>query len=822
MTMTKATVTPQEINAILNFEHPNPFEVLGMHEIQYNKKKALVVRAFFPEVEQAIVHDIKNQKSYPMTRINGDGFFEVIFPNRQKHFPYQIETIDIQGKQKCFTDVFSFSPILSDDDLKLFKEGKHYTLYEKLGCHLMTLNGVSGAFFAVWAPNAKRVSIVGDFNRWDKQRHPMRFRKDAGVWELFIPGVKEGDCYKYEIEMQSKKLCMKSDPCGFQYELRPEHASIVTDLDRFAWTDRTWMLRRKQSNPLERPISVYEVHLGSWMRPAKDGTARSDVEEGNPFLSYRELADRLIPYVRDMGFTHIELLPITEHPFDASWGYQVTGYYAPTSRHGTPEDLMFFVNTCHQEGIGVILDWVPSHFPKDDHALSNFDGTSLYEYEDPWLRDHKNWGTLIFDYEKNEVKNFLLASALFWFEKFHIDGIRVDAVSSMLYLDYGRGPGEWIPNKFGGPENLAAIDFLKELNTIIHEQFPGTITIAEESTSWLGVTRPTYLGGLGFTFKWNLGWMHDTLRYISHDPIYRKYVHNMVPLVLLYAFHEHFVLPLSHDEVVHCKKSLIGKMPGDRWQKFANLRVLYGFMLGHPGKKLLFMGDEFGQENEWDHDNGLDWNLLQHDLHQGLQKYIRDLNHLYVSEPALFLDDAYAQCFEWIDIHNFDHSVFAFMRKTLDEDPQILIFLCNFTPVPRHNYRVGVPLPGYYREIFNSDAEVYGGKNIGNANGSYAEPIPWQTQAYSVCLTLPPLSTIILKPEVEKLLYLKQEGEQMLVLHQKEPQELRPKQAEKQGELVSQEESQELRPKQEEEQISSQKQESRLRRVFHGYNYPYG
>lgn len=823
------------MQTILNAEHPNPFTVLGMHKIRYRRKPAIVVRAVCFDAEQVFVYDTQAQQSYPMTRVYDGHFFEAIFPDRQESFPYQLETIDAQGNKTSIFDTYAFPPLLSDDDLKLFREGKHYTIYEKFGCHLMTLNGVSGVFFAVWAPNAKRVSVIGDFNRWDDRRHPMRFRKDAGVWELFIPGVKAGDCYKYEIEMLSKERATKFDPCGFWYELRPEHASIVTDLDRFAWTDRTWMLKRKQSNPLDSPVSVYEVHLGSWMRTAKDGT-----EKGNQFLSYRELADKLIPYVRDLGFTHIELLPITEHPFDASWGYQVTGYYAPTSRHGTPEEFMCFVNTCHQEGIGVILDWVPSHFPKDDHALSNFDGTSLYEYEDPWLRDHKNWGTLIFDYEKNEVKNFLLASAFFWFEKFHIDGIRVDAVSSMLYLDYGRGPGEWMPNKFGGPENLAAIEFLKDLNTIIHERFPGAMTIAEESTSWLGVTRPTYLGGLGFTFKWNLGWMHDILLYMSHDPIYRKYVHNMVPLVLLYAFHEHFVLPLSHDEVVHCKKSLIEKMPGDTGQKFANLRALYGFMLGHPGKKLLFMGAEFAQWNEWDHDNSLDWHLLQDNLHQGLQTYIRDLNHLYVSEPAVFVDDTYAQCFEWIDLHNSDYSVFAFMRKTLDEHPQILIFLCNFTPVPRYNYRVGVPLSEYYREIFNSDAEVYGGSNLGNAGECYVEPIPWHRQAHSISLTLPPLSTIILKPGGEKRLHLKQE-EQELRLSQTEPQELPPKHEEEQGAPVSQAEPQEVPSKHEEEQEApvSQaepqevhlkheevqklrpKHENVRRRVLHGHNYPY-
>jgi 1,4-alpha-glucan branching enzyme len=630
--------------------------------------------------------------------------------------------------------------VLSDDDLNLFREGKYYTIYEKFGCHLMKVNGVSGAFFAVWAPNAKRVSVIGDFNGWDGRKHPMQLRKEWGVWELFIPDVKEGDRYKYKIKTSLGHLYAKSDPYGFHCELRPKTSSIVTNLDHFAWTDLDWMIKRQHKNPLNSSISVYEVHLGSWTRES---------EQGNQFLSYRELAKKLLPYVKEMGFTYIELLPITEHPFDGSWGYQVTGYYAPTSRHGTPEDFMYFVNTCHREGIGVIIDWVPAHFPKDGHSLLSFDGTCLYEYSDPRLGEHIDWGTLIFDYGKKEVKNFLLANAVFWFDKFHIDGIRVDAVASMLYLDYGRKAGEWIPNKFGGHENLEAIEFLKALNTIIHEQFPGTMTIAEESTSWLGVTRPTYLGGLGFTFKWNLGWMNDILIYMAHDPIYRKYVHNMISFVFLYAFHEHFVLPLSHDEVVHCKRSLIGKMPGDKWQKFANLRVLYGFMFGHPGKKLLFMGDEFGQWNEWDHDNSLDWHLLQDAPHQGLRNYVRDLNHLYVSEPALFQDDSDKACFEWIDYHDYDNSVITFMRKTLDENPQILVFLCNFTPIARHHYCVGVPLPGYYREMINSDAEVYGGGNVGNAGGCYAESTPWQGQPYSMSLTLPPLSTLILKPVEE-------------------------------------------------------------------------
>ncbi len=625
-----------------------------------------------------------------------------------------------------------------DSELKLFREGKYHRLYNRFGCHLMTLNEISGAFFAVWAPNAGGVSVIGDFNGWNGQKHPMRQRKETGVWELFIPGIKEGERYQYEMKTPAGGIHHKSDPYGFHFEVRPNTSSIVTDIDHFSWTDLDWMIRRKHTNPLKSPISVYEVHLGSWMR--KDGQ----------FLSYRELAETLIPYVKEMGFTHIELLPVSEHPFDGSWGYQVSGYYAPTSRHGTPEEFMYFVNACHCEEIGIIMDWVPSHFPKDPHFLSNFDGTCLYEYDDPRLGEHKDWGTLIFDYRKNEVRNFLLSNAIFWFEKFHIDGIRVDAVSSMLYLDYSREEGEWIPNKYGGPENLEAIDFLKELNTLLQERFPGTITIAEESTSWLGVTYPAYLGGLEFTFKWNLGWMNDMLHYMSHDPIYRKFVHNIVSFVFLYAFHEHFMLELSHDEVVHGKGSLLGKMPGEEWQKFANLRALYGFMFGHPGKKLLFMGSEFGQSKEWNHETSLEWELLQYGPHQGLQRFVRDLNRLYILEPALYVDDIKDRCFDWIDYHDYDNSAFSFMRKTVAQDEQIVIFVCNFTPVPRHDYRVGVPLPGCYHELINSDAEKYGGSTPDNSEGYHADQIPWQKQPYSLCITLPPLSTLILKPVGEK------------------------------------------------------------------------
>ena len=733
----KPTVKPQEIEAIANSEHRDPFEVLGMHEVRYKRKKAIAVRAYFYDVVESSVYVPDEDKLYPMQQMPDTGFFEVIFPHRKDAFRYQLETVDEQGQRKRFDDVYSFLPVLSDGDLHLFAEGKHYQIYEKLGCHLITHNGVDGAFFAVWAPNAKRVSVVGDFNRWDGRRHPMRMRGMSGVWELFIPDLKEGTLYKFELKTQLSHLYLKTDPYAFYCQQRPENASVIVNIDRFAWTDQEWIVQREQEEPLKTPVSIYEVHPGSWMREGKD----------NRFLTYRELAEKLIPYVKEMGFTHIELLPIAEHPLDESWGYQVTGYYAPTSRYGHPEDFMYFVNACHKADIGVLVDWVPAHFPKDSYGLPYFDGTFLYEHADPRLGEHRDWGTLIFNYGRNEVRNFLLANALFWFDKYHIDGIRVDAVASMLYLDYSRDEGEWIPNRYGGRENLEAISFLKELNERIYESFPGVMTIAEESTAWPGVSHPTYLGGLGFLFKWNMGWMNDMLVYMSKDPVHRRYHHNMLTFALLYAFHENFMLVLSHDEVVHGKRSLLDKMPGDVWQKFANLRSLYGFMLGHPGKKLLFMGGEFGQWIEWNSDQSLDWNLLEYDKHRELQRYVRDVNRIYTSEPALFRHDFNYQSFEWIDFHDSDNSVISFMRKNLEREEDTLVFICNFTPVVRENYRIGAPLPGYYREILNSDAAIYGGSGVTNNGGCMAEPTLWQGQPYSLNLTLPPLGVLVFNVE---------------------------------------------------------------------------
>lgn len=626
--------------------------------------------------------------------------------------------------------------VLTDFDLHLIGEGSHYKKYEKLGAHVMEINGIKGVHFAVWAPNAKRVSVIGDFNNWDGRRHPMRVLGSSGVWEIFIPGLDEGELYKFEIKSKSHNyIAVKVDPYAFYFELRPKSASIVYNINKYQWNDSTWMEMRAKKNWFESQVSIYEVHLGSWMRVP---------EEGNRWLTYRELADKLVKYVKEMGYTHIELLPVTEHPLDASWGYQTIGYFAPTSRFGTPEDFMHLIDQCHQNNIGVILDWAPAHFPRDAHGLGFFDGTCLYEHEDPRKGEHRDWGTLIFNYGRNEVRNLLISNALFWFEKYHVDGLRVDAVASMLYLDYSRKEGEWIPNIFGGRENLEAIDFLKKFNEIAHEYHSGILTIAEESTAWPGVSRPTYLGGLGFSMKWNMGWMNDMLEYISKDPVHRKYHHNDLTFSLLYAFTENFILVLSHDEVVHGKRSMLSKMPGDMWQKFANLRLFYGFMYGHPGKKLLFMGGEFGQWDEWNHDRSIDWHLLQYEPHWRLQKYVKDLNHLYRSEPALYEVDFNYWGFEWIDFRDSEQSIVSFIRRSKSPD-DFLIFVCNFTPVPRFNYRMGVPKSGFYKEILNSDSSEYWGSNLGNSGGVPAEEIPWHGRPYSMNITLPPLATIVFK-----------------------------------------------------------------------------
>ena len=639
------------------------------------------------------------------------------------------------------------SSIFSDFDLYLFGQGKQYHIYEKFGAHVRTVNGIVGVNFAVWAPHARSVSVIGNFNTWNRSATPMHQRHiDLGVWECFVPGLHVGVIYKYSIYSYVDNYTVdKTDPYGFAYELRPNTASIVADIHQHHWQDEDWIQKRAQFQPLKAPLSTYEVHLGSWrhiLERHQEGAAEED-----RFMTYRELAHVLSDYVKDLGFTHVELLPITEFPFDGSWGYQATGYFAPTSRFGSPEDFQYFVDYMHQQGIGVLLDWVPSHFPKDGHSLSYFDGTHLYEYANPRKGEHKQWGTYVFDYGRSEVRNFLIASALFWLREYHIDGLRVDAVASMLYLDYMRDPGEWDANQYGGREHLEAVAFLRQLNEAVYDQVPGTITVAEESTSWPLVSRPTYVGGLGFTLKWNMGWMHDMLEYMHLDPIYRRYHHNNITFSLMYAYSENFVLPLSHDEVVHLKGSMITKMPGDLWQKFANLRAFYGYMWGHPGKKLLFMGGEFGQWHEWDYKQSLDWHLLaspSDPRHRQLQDFMRDLNQMYRNEPALNLLDSDPEGFSWIDPHDSDNSVISFTRHSKDVQ-DTLVFVCNFTPIPRYGYRLGVPEAGDYYEVINSDDGRYGGSGLVNNQAMPSGAMSWQSCPHSILLTLPPLATVVLK-----------------------------------------------------------------------------
>ncbi len=635
-------------------------------------------------------------------------------------------------------DVLYGITLFSDYDIYLFKEGKHFSLYKKLGSHPLSFEGSEGTYFAVWAPNAKKVSVMGDFNKWDKESHPLRVREDSsGIWEGFIVGVSSGSNYKYHLVSNYNNHSVdKGDPFAFLWEAPPKTASVVRDL-HYEWKDNEWMSKRNRFNSLDSPISIYEVHLGSWRRVP---------DEGNRFLTYREIAPYLVEYVKEMGFTHVEFLPIMEHPFYGSWGYQVIGYFAPTSRYGTPQDFMHLIDHLHQNNIGVILDWVPSHFPDDGHGLVYFDGTYLYEHQDPKKGYHPDWHSYIFNHGRNEVKAFLISSALFWLDQYHVDGLRVDAVASMLYLDYGRREGDWIPNRHGGRENLEAIDFIKTFNEAVYRSFPDVQTIAEESTAWPMVSRPTYLGGLGFGLKWNMGWMHDTLDYFSKDPIYRKYHQNQLTFSIWYAFYENFILSLSHDEVVYGKRSLLEKMAGDDWQKFANLRLLFGYMYAHPGKKLIFMGGEFGQRDEWYHERSLDWHLIQYPLHQGIQRWVKDLNNFYRNEPALYEIDFSMEGFEWIDFHDWEGSIISFLRKGKDPE-DILLVVCNFTPVPRHNYRIGVSREGYWREVLNSDSNIYGGSNHGNFGGLEATPIPAHGKCHSLNLTLPPLGILFFKKE---------------------------------------------------------------------------
>jgi 1,4-alpha-glucan branching enzyme len=664
-------LTVEEIDQIIKGEHPDPHSILGNHKIKINGEDSIVIRAFVPSALAAsVVVESKGDAGFPMTRVHSDGLFEVFVSDFSDFFPYKLE-IKTNHEVNLREDPYRYLPTVSDFSLGDRRKETYHQAYQKLGAHHQRCGDIEGVSFALWAPSARQVSLIGDFNDWDYRAHPMRRIGSSGIWEIFVPELCAGTIYKYDVLGCFGQRVQKTDPFAVAMEIRPRTASVVWDIDKYAWHDQEWLEHRTKYAPFDHPVSIYEVHLGSWMRVQ---------EEGNRWLTYRELAVRLIEYVKEMGFTHIELMPIAEHPFDASWGYQVTGYFAPTSRFGPPEDFMYFVDYCHQNGIGVIIDWVPSHFPKDDFSLGRFDGTNLYEHLDPRQGEHKEWGTLVFNYGRNEVVTFLISNALFWLEKYHIDGLRVDAVASMLYLDYNRKEGEWIPNKYQGRENLEAIDFLKELNVITHDCYPGIMVIAEESTAWPGVSRPTYLGGLGFDFKWNMGWMHDMLQYFSAEPVHRKYKHDLLTFAMLYAFNENFILSLSHDEVVHGKRSLLDKMPGDGWQKFANLRALYGYMFAQPGKKHLFMGGEFGQWGEWNHAQSLDWNLLEHGLHQSLKDYIKNIHKIYKEESALWEIDHDSSGFEWIDFHDWENSVVSFIRraKTLKTIWCVFLILLRF------------------------------------------------------------------------------------------------------------------------------------------------
>ena len=713
----------ERIEALVRGELTDPHGLLGAHQGGTDT----VVRAWRPDAETVSLL-VEGTAAAKLERIHPAGLFEgsVGRPLRA----YELEVTYPGGRTFVLEDPYRFVPSLGEVDLHLIGEGRHRRLHDKLGAHLTELQGVTGTSFAVWAPNARAVRVVGDFNAWDGRLHPMRSLGGSGVWELFMPGVDDGALYKFEILTPGGSLVLKVDPYAFATERPPATSSIVYG-SRFRFDDSAWMERRHGSDPYRSPLSIYECHLGSWRRTS----------DGQP-VGYRDVAGQLAAYCNEMGFTHVELLPIAEHPFGGSWGYQVSNYFAPTARYGTPDDFRYLVNELHNEGIGVIVDWVPAHFPKDEWALARFDGTALYEHADPRQGEHPDWGTLVFNYGRNEVRNFLISNALYWLEEFHVDGLRVDAVASMLYLDYSRREGEWVPNRFGGRENLEAIDFLRELNTVVHSEHPGVLMLAEESTDWPGVTRPVHLGGLGFGFKWNMGWMHDTLLYFSKDPIHRRYHHNQLTFSLVYAFSENYVLPFSHDEVVHGKGSLLGKMPGDRWQRFANLRALFAYMWAHPGKQLLFMGNELAQEREWSHDRSLDWHLLDTEAHRGIQRLVADLNKTYKGLQALWREDSSPEGFRWIDANDADNNVISFVRAGGQEE---LVCVVNLSPVVRHDFRLGLPRAGTYQEVLNTDSEMYGGSNVGNLGVVESEAVAWHGLEHSAPVTLPPLAALWLR-----------------------------------------------------------------------------
>ncbi len=731
----KPTLKIEEITAISNGSHGDPFSVLGLHTVQRNGKEKLVVRAFHPNARKVTVIPDKG-KSAELKKVSDEGLFEYLFPRRKNRFFYDLEITPHHGETYRITDSYQFGSLLTDFDLQLWGEGNHHHTYKWMGSHQKEVGSIKGTHFVVAAPEAARVSVVGSFNNWDGRIHPMRKYPAQGIWEIFIPHVGPGDLYKYEIKPKHRdEILIKSDPYAFYGELRPGTASKVWE-SNFKWSDDNWLKNRRELQAHEKPLSVYEIHPGSW---------RKKVDESPGFLNYRELADQLIPYLKEMGFTHVELMPVAEHPYDPSWGYQITGYYAVTSRYGNPDDFKYFVNQCHKAGIGVFLDWVPAHFTKDEHGLRMFDGTSLYEHADPRQGEHTDWGTNIFNFGRIEVINFLISNAVFWFEEYHIDGLRVDAVASMLYLDYSREDGEWIPNKYGGRENLEAIHFLRRFNEVVHDYFPGVLTMAEESTSWQGVSRPVESGGLGFDYKWNMGWMNDSLEYISKEPIHRKYHQGQLTFSMIYAFTENFILPFSHDEVVHMKQSMLSKIPGDDWQKFANLRLLYTYMYGHPGKKLLFMGSEFAQWSEWNHEQSIDWHLLQWDTHKGVRQLVKDLNEIYINEPAIHEVDFNWEGFEWIDMSDADNSLISFVRRSKNPD-DYLIFILNFTPTVHHHYKIGVPEAVTYKTILNSDSEFYWGSNTGDPSVQ-GHPGDWHGRPAHITLTIPPLAGLILKPQ---------------------------------------------------------------------------